>query len=39
MELPDGSGCGLLGAALAGGRAGGTRLVLLAREGLRLIDM
>ena len=37
MELPDGSG--LLGAVLAGSRAGACRLVLLAREGLRVMDM
>jgi hypothetical protein len=39
MELPDSSGRGLLGAVLAGSRAGGCRLVLLAREGLRVVDV
>ena len=39
MELPDSSGRGLLGAVLAGSRAGACRLVLLAREGLRVVDM
>ena len=39
MELPDSGGRGVLGAVLAGGRAGASRLVLLAREGLRVVDM
>lgn len=39
MELPDAGGRGVLGAALAGSRAGACRLLVLAREGLRVIDM
>ena len=39
MELPDHSGRGVLGAVLAGGRAGAARLLLLARDGLRVVDM
>jgi hypothetical protein len=39
MELPDSEQRGLLGAVLAGSRAGACRLVLLAREGLRVVDM
>ena len=39
MELPDSGGRGVLGAVLAGSRAGACRLLVLAREGLRVIDM
>lgn len=39
MELPDESGRGALGAVLAGSRADACRLLVLAREGLRVIDM
>lgn len=39
MELPDESVRGALGAVLAGSRAGACRLLVLAREGLRVIDM
>lgn len=39
MELADAAGRGVLGAVLAGGRAGRSRLVLLGREELRVIDL
>lgn len=39
MELPDSGRRGLLGAVLAGSRAGACRLLLLARAGLRVVDM
>lgn len=39
MELPDSGGRGALGAVLAGSRAGACRLLVLAREGLCVMDM
>ena len=39
MELPDAAARGVLGAVLAGSRAGACRLLVLARDGMRVIDM